>query len=288
MSYLLNTRQSVHSLRGIAAGTTSVAAIYERDLARIVVPLPPKAEQVAIAEALSGTQALVSSLERLIAKKRLLKQGVAHQLLTGKTRLPGFTREWTLVSIDDVADRAAGVWGAGEPSPRNPRPADIIRAGDISQDSRLAGSARRYLTRQEFAKAECRLDDVVITTSGNGLGKVWWCDGREDLAASNFVRLLHPRPGRSQGRYLAYVLRSEEGLRQLQEHTATSAYPNLRPTFFGARWISLPPPDEQNAIAVILSNIDAEIATLQAKLVKSHQIRQGMAQQLLTGRIRLV
>jgi len=87
---------------------------------------------------------------------------------------------------------------------------------------------------------------------------------------------------------LSHVLRSAAGLKQLQEHTATSAYPNLRPSFFAATWISLPPISEQTAIAAILSDMDTEIAALEEKLAKARGIKHGMMQELLTGRIRLV
>lgn len=253
------------------------------------IALPPtKAEQEAIAEALSDADALIESLEQLLAKKRQLKQGVMQELLTGKRRLPGFTGEWEVANLDGVVDRITGVWGANDSSPDHPRCTDIIRAGDISQDGFLTGSAQRFLSDPEFSKVHCRLDDIVITTSGNGLGKVWWCDGRPNVAASNFVRILRPLRGKSQGRYLSYVLRSEAGLKQLQEHTATSAYPNLRPSFFAATWFSLPPISEQVAIAAILSDMDAEISALEEKLAKARSIKQGMMQELLTGRIRLV
>jgi type I restriction enzyme, S subunit len=253
------------------------------------VPFPPtRAEQEAIAEALSDADALVESLEQLLAKRCQLKQGVMQELLTGKRRLPGFSGDWEVVSLDGVVERITGFWGASGFSPDRPRCTEIIRAGDISQDGLLTGSAQRFLSDPEFLRAHCRFDDMVITTSGNGLGKVWWCDGRPDVAASNFVRILRPIRGKSQGRYLAYALRTGVGLKQLQEHTATSAYPNLRPSFFAEPWMSLPPISEQATIAGILSDIGAAIAAVETKLAKARQIKQGIMQELLTGRIRLV
>ncbi len=247
----------------------SFVHVKKSDLVGVRLPLPPtKAEQEAIAEVLSDADALIDSLEQLLTKKRRLKQGAMQELLTGKKRLPGFSGEWEVVNLDGVLGRITGVWG--------------------SQDGLLTGTAQRYLSDQEFAKAHCRHDDIVITASGNGLGKVWWCDGRANVAASNFVRILRPLCGKSQGRYLSHVLRSAAGLKQLQEHTATSAYPNLRPSFFAATWISLPPISEQTAIAAILSDMDTEIAALEEKLAKARGIKHGMMQELLTGRIRLV
>ncbi len=86
---------------------------------------------------------------------------------------------------------------------------------------------------------------------------------------------------------MAFSLGSAVCLEQLAEHTATSAYPNLLPSFFKTPWLLLPPLPEQQAIATILSDMDAEIAALEHRLDKTRAIKQGMMQQLLTGSIRL-
>jgi type I restriction enzyme, S subunit len=271
----------------IANGTTikTIGLQYFKDLK---IPLPPHREQHAIAAALSDVDALLGGLNRVIAKKRDLKRAVMQQLLSGQTRLPGFHGEWEVASLDMLTTRATGVWGRNEPDERNTRLVEIIRAGDISQDGRLTATATRHVAPQEFEKAKCTLDDLVITTSGNGLGKVWWCDGRSNIAASNFVRVLHPNAEKVVGKFLYYALRTEEGLRQLQEHTATSAYPNLRPTYFSTAWIPLPLPPEQNAIAAVLADMDTVLSALDARRDKTRALKQGMMQELLTGRTRLV
>jgi type I restriction enzyme S subunit len=262
--------------------------INGNEYAQLPIPLPPPPEQRAIATALGDVDALLGGLDRLIAKERDLKQAVMQQLLTGQTRLPGFHGEWDVASLDMLTSRATGVWGQTEPDERNSLLAEVIRAGDITQDGRLTATASRYLAPEEFERAKCVLDDLVITTSGNGLGKLWWCDGRSNIAASNFVRVLHPKAAMVIGRFLYYALRTAEGLRQLEEHTATSAYPNLRPTYFSTAWIPLPPPPEQVAIAAVLSDMDAELAALQARRDKTRDLKQAMMQELLTGKTRLV
>jgi type I restriction enzyme S subunit len=288
--YLLWAMRSSRLVRqaGVEARGTTFREITLSDLRRISVPIPTKTEQRAIATALSDVDALLGALDRVIAKNRNLKQAAMQQLLTGQTRLPGFSGEWEEASLDVLASRATGVWGQTEPDERHSRRAEIIRAGDISQDGRLTATATRFVAPEEFEKAKCALDDLVITTSGNGLGKLWWCDGRKNIAVSNFVRVLHPIPARSSGRFLYYALRTGEGLRQLQEHTATSAYPNLRPSYFSTNWIPLPPPSEQTAIATVLSDMDAEIEALEARRAKTRDLKQAMMQELLTGRTRLV
>lgn len=289
--YVLYALQSerVQRFISVAGGTGStVSNLRIPVLKDLPVLIPPPTEQRAIAEALSDADALLDGLDRLIAKKRDLKQATMQQLLTGKTRLPGFSGEWAVGSLDMVTSRATGVWGNHEPDERNSRRAEIIRAGDISQDGKLTTTANRYVAPAEFEKAKCDLDDLVITTSGNGLGKLWWCDGRSDVAASNFVRVLQPIKGKAIGRFLYYALRTCEGSRQLQQHTATSAYPNLRPTYFSTSWISLPPLPEQAAIAAVLSDMDAELDVLEARREKVASLKHAMMQELLTGKTRLV
>jgi type I restriction enzyme, S subunit len=169
-------------------------------IAQFEIALPRAAiEQRAIAAALSDVDALLHGLDRLIIKKRDLRQAATQQLVNGRTRLPGYVDSWAVMSLDEIARRATGVWGKNEPDERNVRSVEVIRAGDISSDGKLCGTAPRYLSVAELDKARCDFQDVVITTSGNGLGKTWWCDGRARLAASNFVRVLRPDAGKVLG-----------------------------------------------------------------------------------------
>lgn len=283
--YWLQARKS--EFERIANGSTikTIGLPYFRSF---YIPLPEFYEQCEIATALTDVDSLLTTQDKLVAKKRDIKQAVMQQLLSGKERLQGFSGKWKHVSLDNITTRLTGVWGINAPSENHPKHAEIIRAGDITQDGLLTGTAQRFLSELEYAKAHCLLDDVVITTSGNGLGKVWWCDARPDIAASNFVRILRPIHTRANGRFLFYALKSGVGLQQLNEHTATSAYPNLRPSFFSSEWVLLPPILEQKAIADILSDIDSDITTLEKQRDKTCALKQGMMQELLTGRIRLV
>lgn len=268
--------------------STGVPQLTAPQVGRYSVSAPPLAEQQAIVSALSDADALIESLERLLAKKRLLKQGAMQSLLTGKTRLPGFSGKWERASINEKFSKHTGVWGHDTQTTMYSITGHIIRAGDISPDGQLMSHATRFLSPDEFSKSKCELDDVVITSSGNGLGKSWYCDGRPMMAASNFVRILRPMKSKISGLFFAQVMKSEQAAVQLKEHTAISAYPNLRPSFFESPWLNMPPLAEQTAIATVLSDMDADIAAVEAKLGKARQLKQGMMQELLTGRIRLV
>lgn len=204
-----------------------------------------------------------------------------------KTEIGMIPETWEVASLDMLTSRSTGVWGSSIQDERNSIRVEIVRAGDITQDGKLTSTAIRYISPNEFEKAKCSFDDLVITTSGNGLGKLWWCDGRGNTAASNFVRVLHPLTSKTKGQFLAYALRTNEGMRQLKEHTATSAYPNLRPTYFSTRWIPMPRLTEQIGIAAVLSAVDALLDGLDMLIAKKRDLKQAAMQQLLTGKTRL-
>ena len=209
------------------------------------------------------------------------------QLLTGRIRLPGFTDPWPeRASFEEICTRASGFWGTANATASAKNLVHVITAGNITPGGRLKGVAPRYFTNSQIARAHCRADDLVITSSGNGLGKTAYIEAPGNLAASNFVRILRPRKGVS-GAFLSQVMRTSDARNMLDSNTATSAYPNLMPTFFTQRWIPNPSNPEQLAIASVLADADAEIETLRFRREKANAVKTGMMQQLLTGRTRL-
>lgn len=283
--YWLQSRK--REFERIAVGNTikTIGVPYFRDLC---IPLPPLSLQQEIATSLADVDALVFALERLTVKKRDVKRAMMRRLLTDEQRLPLFSDEWSTASLNDVSLRLTGYWGADEPSRTNSIAVSVVRAGDIDENGALSGTASRFFSSGEYANAHCVPGDVLITSSGNGLGKTWLYDGSAGICASNFVRIIRPNRASAFGPFLYYTLRGARARAQLQEHTATSAYPNLLPTFYAERWISLPPLDEQRAIAAVLADMDAELAALDQRLTKTRAVKQAMMQELLTGRTRLV
>jgi type I restriction enzyme S subunit len=255
---------------------------------RFEIRLPKeRAEQQRISTALREIDTLITNLWRLITKKQAIKQGMMQELLTGRTRFPGFTEMWSRGrTLAELCQRSSGYWGSDQPTSESDVRVRIIRAGDISAEGLLVGWIDRYLRQEEWKKAACRADDVVITASGNGLGKTYYVHDVNRLAASNFVKILRPRTGVS-GEYIRYLLQSGPAQRKLVEHTATSAYPNLLPSFYTDPWCDLPPLAEQIAIGQALRSVDHVVDCLKVQLNKARAIKQGMMQELLTGRTRL-
>lgn len=269
----------------IARGQGGIRAnVGQRDLRSVVVHLPEPLEQGAIAEALDDASALASALKKTIAKKRLVKQGLMQDLLTGRVRLPGFTSGWpSPIAVKQVVSRFSGYWGRG-PGVGDVQ-AKIIRAGDVLAQGGLSGYADRSLTRSEAQRARCNPGDVVLTSSGT-IGNVALIK-QPGYYASNFVRVLRPDVSLD-GTYLYYALQSFDARRAMNAHLGVSAMTNLGSGFYSERWLRAPEKSEQLAIAEVLLDADAEIEALVRRLEVTRAIKQGMMQELLTGRTRLV
>ncbi|MBI5485240.1 MAG: restriction endonuclease subunit S [Deltaproteobacteria bacterium] len=253
---------------------------------QFVVPLPTKAEQEAIAEALSDTDALIESLEQLIAKKHHLKQGAMQELLTGKKRLQGFSGEWEVKRLGSLA----GITRGASPRPiDNPkwfdenstigwvRISDVTKSGMFLREttqrlSPLGVKSSRPVSRGSLIMSICATIGRPIIT------KIDTCihDGFVVFDAPCLSQL-----------FLYYALKSIEG--DWGKHGQTGSQMNLNTGLINRTKISVPKDEaEQTAIATILSDMDTEITSLETKLAKTRQLKQGMMHNLLTGRIRLI
>ncbi|MCP3963130.1 MAG: restriction endonuclease subunit S [bacterium] len=282
-AYVALVLQNFHLERLDAA--TSVPTLNRNNLAGHSVAIPnTKAEQEAIAEVLSDADALVESLEQLIAKKRLLKQGTMQELLTGKKRLPGFEikpgyrqtkagiipHDWTLDYIENLAHIATGS--------RN------------TQDRVDDGQYPFFVRSQTIERINSySFDGEAVLTAGDGVGtgRVFhYINGKFDTHQR--VYRISDFSGRVNGSFF-YLYFSSNFYSRIMQMTAKSSVDSVRREMIARMLVPLPPTKaEQDAIANILSDMDAEIAALEAKLAKARQIKKGMMQQLLTGRIRLV
>ena len=254
-----------------------------RDLA---IPLPPtKAEQEAIAEALSDADALIESLEQLLVKKRQLKQGAMQELLTGKKRLPGFSGEWEVKRLGDVAVMGSG----GTPPSAVPEyyDGDIpwVSISDMTKGGKVIVSTDRNLTHSGFANSAAQMlsKGTVLYAMYASLGE---CSiAGIELCSSQAILGIRPGDGLN-NEFLYYFLTSLKPIVKSMGQQGTQA--NLNKGMVQDFRFRSPRLPEQTAIATILSDMDTEITALETKLAKARQIKQGMMQELLTGRIRLI
>ena len=250
------------------------------------LPVPPNvAEQRAIAEALSDVDGLLGGLDRLIAKKRDLKQAAMQQLLTGQTRLPGFHGEWEVKRLGEIARIQRGasprpidspVWFNDNSSIGWVRISDVTKSGMFLREttqrlSPLGVQHSRPVARGSLIMSICATVGRPIITEID----VCIHDGFvvfDDLQA---VQL-----------FTYYVLKWIEP--DWGKHGQTGSQMNLNTGLITGTRISLPPLPEQTAIAGVLSEMDGELAVLEQRQAKTRALKQGMMQELLTGRTRLV
>lgn len=248
---------------------TSVPTLNRNNLVGIPIKLPSLPEQRAIAAALSDVDALIGALDQLIAKKRDLKQAAMQQLLTGKTRLPGFSGEWNVARIDELAS---------------------IKTGAKNTQDRIDDGEYPFFVRsQEVERINTySYDGEAVLTAGDGVGtgKVFhYINGRFDVHQR--VYRIAEFSDRLHGRYFFYQF-STRFYDRIMSMTAKSSVDSVRMEMIAGMQIPLPSPEEQTAIATVLSDMDAEIAALEQRRDKTRALKQGMMQELLTGRTRLV
>jgi type I restriction enzyme S subunit len=276
----------------------TINQITNKSLTAFVIPLPPTlAEQEAIAAALSDADGLIESLEKLIAKKRQIKHGTMQELLTGKRRLPGFIGKWETKQVREVIFKHF----CG-PSPtceeRNIENAEewgVLKTTAITWENGWDWTKHKVLPRVFWNNPdiELRVGDVVVTKAGprHRVGVSAWVDEvPKQIVVSGKMIGLRPDPSKANAMMLAAAIGSKAAQRYLDQRTTGMAESqvNFENTVLLETPIQIPKIEEQSAIATILPDMDAEIAALAAKLTKARQVKQGMMQELLTGRTRLI
>ena len=256
------------------------------ELAEYSMAFPPtKVEQEAIAEALSDADALIESLDQLIAKKRQIKQGAMQELLTGKRRLPGFSGEWEVKRLGELADMGSG----GTPPSSNPSFYDgeipWVAIADMTKGGKFISHTERNLSNEGFSNCAAQMFSAgtVLYAMYASLGE---CSiASVPLSSSQAILGIRVKEKLS-NEFLYYYLQSIKPKVKTLGQQGTQA--NLNKGMVQDFSLQLPPVIEQTAIATILSDMDTELATLESRLAKVRQIKQGMMQELLTGRIRLL
>ena len=242
---------------------TAVPYLNKSSCNSILIPLPPLPEQRSIATALSDMNELLGGLDRLITKKRDLKQSAMQQLLTGKTRLPGFDEEWDMKQLGDVLTICHG---------RNQREVQV-------ED----GSYPILATGGEIGRARSFLYDkpsVLIGRKGT-IDQPKYIDTPFWTVDTLFYSIIHDF---NSAKFIFYSC----CLIDWYKYNEASGVPSLSARTIEKIDITFPKPKEQIAIASILSDMDTEIATLEQRRNKTRDLKQAMMQELLTGRIRLL
>lgn len=256
------------------------------DMRNLLVARPPIAEQRAIATALSDVDVLLVGLDRLIAKKRDLKQAAMQQLLTGQTRLPGFSGAWEVKRLGDVVDTDPEVLSGDT---RRELTFKYIALENVDRGVLRGYSDQQFATAPSRARRKLRLDDVLVSTVRPNLQShlLFRGEGSDWVCSTGFC-VVRCRANVTHPAYVFFHLFAHPVSRQIEALLTGSNYPAINSG--DVRTLEIPLPDfvEQTAIAAVLSDLDAELTALEASRDKTRNIKQAMMQQLLTGKTRLV
>ena len=273
---------------------TSIAHLPKDKLEIVPLPVPPDAEQHAIAEALSDVDGLLGALEELIVKKRAIKQAAMQQLLTGKTRLPGFSGKWETKRLGEIGDISGA--GVDKKVSTNEVPVRLVNYLDVYHKTFLYS---KDLTHEVTAKSDqvrrCMIEkgDIFFTPTSEvpndiGCSAVAMEDIPDGVYSYHVVRLKLKTDWDVYFRAYAFNTKDFFDQASTQCEGSGTRYVITLPKFRAMIVFFPPSVEEQSAIATVLSDMDAEIAALERRRDKTRTIKQGMMQQLLTGQVRLV
>lgn len=283
------TTEAIRSAIIMGCTYTTRALTNGTQLSAIEIVVPPKPEQEAIAKSLTEIDDLISSLEKLITKKKAIKQGAMQELLTGKRRLPGFFGEWVNTKIGSITE----VYSGGTPNTSEPAfwggKIPWMNSGELNL--KIVRQVQGRITEvgmdsssTHFIPAEC----VLIGLAGQGKTRGTAAFNTFPLCTNQSIAAIYPNPNKFDSKFLYYKMDTQyDQLRELS--SGDGGRGGLNKKLILDYEVVIPQSiDEQAAIATILTEMDYEIENLEMKLTKYRQVKQGMMQQLLTGKIRLV
>jgi len=251
-------------LRSLSTGDGGRGGLNLTIIRNVLVPIPSLPEQRAIAAALSDADSLLASLDALIAKKRAVKQAAMHDLLTGKVRLPGFEGEWETKKLGETFTLEYGKSQKDIITPDGMYPI-LATSGEVGRTNQFLYDKPSIVIGRKGTIDTPRYVDVPF----------WAID-------TTFYAVIRDEyfP-----KFLFYLLTTINW----QRYNEASGVPSLNANTIYAIQVTLPASStEQTAIAAVLSDLDAELAALERERAKWQSIKQGMMNDLLTGRVRLV
>lgn len=274
----------------IATQTTSIAHLGQTRFSRLYLQWPLDIrEQKAIAEALGEMDASIGALEQLIAKKRDLKQAATQQLITGKTRLPGFKETWRPTRLGEI-----GGFTKGRGILKDQLVADgvcCVRYGEIY--TRHSDYIRQFFSfiPRKVADQSQRLRKGHLLFAGSGetaeeIGKCTAFLADDEAYAGGDIVLFMPQGQDS--RYLGYLMNYASVANQKARMGQGDAVVHISAGNLAQLELTLPPLNEQSAIASVISQMDADLIALEQRRDKTRALKQGMMHELLTGKTRLV
>lgn len=284
LGYYINSAAYHNQLLPLMTGT-KVTSVSRAGFASTYVAIPPKSEQEKIAEALSDVDALLAAMTKLIEKKRAIKQGAMQQLLTGKKRLAGFTGKWVEKRLGECSTMFAGGTPSSNVDGYYGGAIPWVSISDISIAGKYIEATSETLTEEGLNNSSAKWypQNTLLFAMYASIGKC--CIARKRMTSSQAILGIYNFRDVDM-EFLYYLLTFRNGEFLTMGQTGTQA--NLSKSIVEDVIIDAPTLAEQQAIAAVLSDMDAEIAALESKRAKYESVKQSMMQELLTGKARLV
>lgn len=290
--YALSSELTMQQYITMAAGS-SVQNLNKEKVSKVLLPCPQIPEQKKIAEALSAIDSLITDLHKLVQKKKDIRLGTMQMLVTGKRRLDGFDGEWVKINLSKNSKLKARIgWQGLTTAEYLDEGYSYLITGTDFKDGQIYWNGCHYVDYDRYAQdpnIQVSNGDLLLTKDGT-IGKVAYVTNLKRPATLNSgVFLVKPITDAYTAHFMFYVLESSVFKDFLQQLSAGSTINHLYQKDLVKFDLFVPPTkEEQEAIAGILFDMDSDIHKLEEKLSKYQKIKQGMMEDLLTGKVRLV
>ena len=290
--YALSSNLTMQQYIAMAAGS-SVQNLNKEKVAKVVLPKPEIPEQKKIAEILSDADVLITDLQKLIRKKKDIRQGTVQMLVTGKKRLNGYSGEWVKINLAKNSKLKARIgWQGLTTAEYLDEGYSYLITGTDFQDGQIKWNGCHFVNYDRYVQdpnIQVTDGDLLLTKDGT-IGKVAYVTNLKRPATLNSgVFVVKPITDAYTAHFMFYVLESSVFKEFLQQLSAGSTINHLYQKDLVKFDLFVPPTiEEQEAISEILFDMDSEIHKLEDKLNKYEEVKQGMMEELLTGKVRLV
>ncbi len=278
-TYIFKNPNVKKALKTIATGS-KVYGISKGNIQKFKIVLPPLSEQQKISQILATWDVAINKQEALIAQKQEQKKALMQQLLTCEKRFDEFSNTWKLLNFKDIVKINQGLQIAISQRLTEKIPNSFFY---ITNEFLKEGSSYKYYVLNPSDSVKCSFDDILMTRTGN-TGQV--VTNVEGVFHNNFFKINYNKDLISKS-FLFYFLTSERTQYIIQKLAGTSTIPDLNHSDFYSIQINLPELEEQQKIGAVLTTADNQIKALQEQLKKLKSQKQGLMQQLLTGKIRV-
>ena len=266
----------------------TINQITNKSLNSFTIPYPDRQERRAVIQTLSDVDSLVNALNALIAKKQAIKQVTMHQLLTGEIRLPGFCEKWDQKQLGELGEFSKGRGVKRDDISDDGLPCILYGELYTRYNNYISELSSRIPPGVAARALPIETGDILFAGSGESPEEIGQCatylGGERAFAGGDIIVL---RPSATDSMFLGYLMNHPSVTAQKTRLGQGNAVVHISVSNLAQVNINLPSLPEQKAISAVLSDMDVEIAALKRRLAKLQAIKQGMMQDLLTGRVRL-